>query len=92
MIKGIRIYPNKSGFLNVFDMQVCGAYGKTSMGADPKRPHTWWQVVTPNGDAISLNPKIHTVEEHKDGTITVKPSIVSKSWHGFLEKGVWRPV
>ena len=43
----------------------------------------------------------HTVTEHEDGTITVSPSIlitmrgpedVEKTWHGFLEKGIWREV
>jgi len=36
----------------------------------------------------------HVVAEHEDGTITVSPSILisdgKSSWHGFLEKGVWR--
>lgn len=39
----------------------------------------------------------HTVVEHEDGTITVSPSILStghhgKTWHGYLERGVWREV
>jgi hypothetical protein len=44
----------------------------------------------------------HEVEEHKDGTITVKPSILigghnrqtgaRKEWHGYLERGIWRQV
>ena len=38
----------------------------------------------------------HTIEEHKDGTITVSPSIVisigDATVHGFLEKGKWRDV
>lgn len=37
----------------------------------------------------------HTVTEHEDGMITVSPSILIKggdgsSWHGYLEKGMWR--
>ena len=36
----------------------------------------------------------HIVTEHEDGTITVAPSILitrhDGSWHGFLERGVWR--
>ena len=36
----------------------------------------------------------HKVVEHEDGTITVSPSILitrhDGSWHGFLERGVWR--
>jgi len=39
----------------------------------------------------------HTVVEHKDGTITVLPSILivagyagkATKWHGYLERGVW---
>lgn len=42
----------------------------------------------------------HEVTEHEDGTITVSPSILSRStwrgepieWHGYLERGVWREV
>lgn len=37
----------------------------------------------------------HKVTEHEDGTITVSPSILIAthdrgSWHGYLERGVWR--
>ena len=38
----------------------------------------------------------HTITEHEDGTITVSPSILFQShkgtWHGYLERGVWREV
>ena len=39
----------------------------------------------------------HQVVEHEDGTITVSPSIMMAggdgfTWHGFLERGVWREV
>jgi hypothetical protein len=39
----------------------------------------------------------HQVIEHEDGTITVSPSILishweGRSWHGYLERGVWREV
>lgn len=40
----------------------------------------------------------HQVTEHEDGTITVSPSIliskphINKSWHGYLERGIWREV
>jgi len=38
---------------------------------------------------------LHTVIEHEDGTITVSPSILvtghhGATWHGWLEKGIWR--
>ena len=43
----------------------------------------------------------HSVTEHEDGTITVNPSILhnaegkyhnptQKTWHGYLERGIWR--
>ncbi|HEX3747569.1 MAG TPA: hypothetical protein VHW09_26725 [Bryobacteraceae bacterium] len=37
----------------------------------------------------------HKVIEHEDGTISVSPSILVSngqgwSWHGYLERGVWR--
>ena len=43
----------------------------------------------------------HEVTEHKDGTITVSPSILVTThegtgrphiWHGYLERGIWREV
>ena len=51
---------------------------------------------TPNGHLANLVH--HEVTDHGDGTVTVSPSI-SVSWgalggevyHGFLERGVWRP-
>jgi len=58
--------------------------------------HGFLIVCTPNGEVGLLNPKIHTVTEHEDGTITVSPSILiyphhdGPGWHGFLERGVWR--
>lgn len=45
----------------------------------------------------SLNPELHSVTEHEDGTITVSPSIDLSQrdptfWHGWLERGVFRSV
>jgi hypothetical protein len=63
-----------------------GAYG-TGNGKD-------WYCTTPNG--LLGNLGAHQVEEHEDGTITVRPSILvtgggaDTSYHGFLERGVWR--
>lgn len=39
----------------------------------------------------------HNIVEHEDGTITVSPLMVIDhgargTWHGFLERGVWREV
>jgi hypothetical protein len=52
----------------------------------------WWGC-TPNG--LGANLLKHKTVEHEDGTITVSPSILvnagrEESWHGFLERGVWR--
>lgn len=52
----------------------------------------WWQVYAPDGSSCSLNPAIHSVTEHIDGTITVQPSIVTATWHGWLSDGVWESV
>jgi hypothetical protein len=63
-----------------------GAYGSAN-GRD-------WFCTTPNGMLGNLGA--HQVEEHEDGTITVRPSILvtggakEASHHGFLERGVWR--
>lgn len=55
-----------------------------------------WYCITPNGCFGNLAK--HAIAEHEDGTITVSPSILvsypnrsePKSWHGYLEKGMWR--
>lgn len=63
-----------------------GAYG-TDNGKD-------WYATTPNG--LYANLSLHAVTVHDDGTITVYPSILVEqgkngpSWHGYLERGVWR--
>lgn len=52
----------------------------------------WWLVTAPDGSGCSLNPAIHTVIEHSDGSISVTPSIVTRTWHGYLEAGIWRAI
>jgi hypothetical protein len=56
----------------------------------------YWMAFCPRcGIANLIN---HTVVEHEDGTITVSPSILvrysneGESWHGYLERGIWREV
>lgn len=56
-----------------------------------------WYCAVPmkHGGVASLTN--HTVVEHDDGTITVSPSILvptgqGRQWHGYLERGVWRPL
>lgn len=53
-----------------------------------------WVICCPNGLHGSLAR--HEVVEHEDGTITASPSILvtlahrGLSYHGYLERGVWR--
>lgn len=52
-----------------------------------------WMAETPNGLRGALSE--HDVVEHEDGTITVSPSILvtgQETWHGYLDRGVWREV
>lgn len=55
-----------------------------------------WYAMTPDGRLGNLSA--HNVTEHEDGTVTVSPSILVTggdspgSWHGFLERGIWREV
>lgn len=62
---------------------------------------TCWYIVAPMsyGFAIGRLTK-HTVREHEDGTISVRPNDGSSNsilitghrgeqWHGYIEKGVW---
>lgn len=60
-----------------------GAYGSRN-GKD-------WYGTTPTGLIGCLSK--HQITEHDDGTITVSPSILvtgETTWHGYLERGVWR--
>lgn len=65
-----------------------GDYGRHPNG-------TWF--ARPPGSQLG-NLSAHDVAEHEDGTITVSPSILitelgdGKTWHGYLERGVWREV
>ena len=51
-----------------------------------------WLCITPNGHFGDVSK--HAITEHADMTITVSPSILvtggGESWHGYLERGVWR--
>lgn len=60
-----------------------------------------WGVCCPVIGGIGLL-RLHTVREHEDGTITVAPGDGSsnsiligdgqRSWHGYIDHGVWREV
>ncbi len=93
--QGRRVMPNPEGWLPP-DLQP-GDYGRAvNPQAEGKRTG-WWNVCAPDGTAGSLDPEIHTVTEHEDGTVTVSPSIDFSqrrpgAFHGFLQRGVWRSV
>lgn len=57
-----------------------------------KRGSFWW-VCLPTGVLSRLDGR-WSICEHDDTTITVSPSIHDSpdGWHGYLERGVWRPV
>jgi hypothetical protein len=72
-----------------------GEYGKRADGA-------WYGCIPvpidANGFPLIANLSNHQINEHGDGTISVSPSILTTSkhrgltWHGYLERGVWREV
>jgi hypothetical protein len=85
-VQGTRLYETEGeeDFLYRIALSPC-SYGEI-------KGH--WYATTPNG--LFGNLGSHTVVEHEDGTITVSPSILVQkrldglSWHGYLERGVWR--
>lgn len=88
---GRRVMPDASGYVKSADVSAPGTYGRSTMlFRGQETSQNWWQVTAPDGSGVVLNPAIHRVTEHEDGTITVHPSIVTSSWHGWLERGVWR--
>lgn len=63
---------------------------------------TVWGYYSPDGNGIGTLVQ-HTVREHEDGTISVRPGDGSSNsilhqgarddvWHGYIEHGEWRPV
>jgi hypothetical protein len=54
---------------------------------------TVWGINVPGNGVGTL--RLHTVREHDDGTISVRPgdgssnSILQGTWHGYIEHGVW---
>jgi len=83
--QGRRVYPIDEA---IFPLDGPGTYGKDAEGS-------WW-VHVPIEGATGARISLHTVTEHEDGTITVSPSILMNfgrrgvTWHGYLERGVWR--
>jgi hypothetical protein len=88
---GRRVKCTPEGYLKGLDQP--GDYGRATSKWTKQYPQqSWWNVIAPDGSSCSLNPDIHTVTEHEDGTITVSPSIVTATWHGWLQRGIWRSV
>lgn len=67
-------------------------------GEYAKDAHGIWIVRPPHnaqGQSFTGSLRLHTIEEHDDGSITVMPSILQtygdheQVWHGFLQQGVW---
>jgi len=85
---GKRVATKEDGFLP--NLTEPGSYGRATAKRVQGTFASWWNVVAPDGSVVELNPAIHQVNEHDDGTITVWPSIVTRSWHGWLIGGVWK--
>ena len=87
-MQGRRVYPDGEGWFRLEE----GDYL-----FDPRSKH--WFARAPGCEMGDLSK--HDIVEHEDGTITVSPSILhteyegdmpTKTWHGYLERGVWREV
>lgn len=76
-------------------------------GANPASPvhqnleDTMWGFYSPDGNGIGTLT-LHTVREHEDGTISIRPgdgssnSVLHKGardvqWHGYVDHGRWEP-
>ena len=95
-VVGRRVHCNQEGYLSE-EINKPATYGRASAERVRGTRVGWWQVTTPDGHVGGLNPEVHTVTEHADGTITVTPSIDMSQrhpggWHGWLTQGVFRSV
>lgn len=94
--QGIRVMPNADGWLSR-EIDLPARYGRVTAEKGQRGSVGWWQVTTPDGSLGCLDPSVHTITEHEDGTITVEPSLnMSKrkpgGWHGWLRRGVFESV
>lgn len=92
--QGVRVHPRPDGFLDPALIDAPARYGR-AIAAEGAAG--WWQVTAPDGSGGSLDPRVHTIEEHEDGTITVSPSLDYSrrkpgGWHGWLRRGVFESV
>jgi hypothetical protein len=77
--QGQRVMPNADVYLISAEIDQPARYGRPTAERVRDTRAGWWQVTTPDGYVGSLNPQIHNVVEHEDGTITVTPSSASCS-------------
>jgi hypothetical protein len=92
-LQGRRVDVDDDGFM--IDFGRPGDYGhheRTLEQVHNCADQLYWNVCAPDGSSCKLDPSVHVVEEHSDGTISVTPSIVTKNWHGWLKHGVWESV
>jgi hypothetical protein len=85
--QGQRLYSLKDDWSDLLE----GCYYKLPSGE--------WAIYPPGGNFGTISPKVHSITEHEDGTVTMTPSILyhpwlngSNGWHGYLERGVWRRI
>ena len=95
--QGARVMPNVEGWLEAVEINKPATYGRATNPKAANGRSGWWQITAPDGCVGSLNPAVHQIEEHEDGTITVSPSLnYSKNkpggWHGWLRRGVFESV
>jgi hypothetical protein len=95
-MNGRRVYPP------VPDDEICDPLPCDLQGGDYWYDPIakYWMFVCPVSGYPIANLSAHKVIEHEDGTITVSPSILTYghyngqkiSWHGYLERGIWREI
>ncbi len=92
-LMGRRVPLDEDGFF--VDIGNPGDYGRINRTIEQVygfENQLYWQVFAPDGSCCALDPAVHEVIEHADGTISVHPSIVTKTWHGWLRNGIWTSV
>ena len=94
MTTGVRVPTDADGWLDPSDVHKPGRYGRATNARVINSRGNRWLVTAPDGLGCSLDPDVHSVTEHDDGTITVSPSVdLSRfrpgGWHGWLRRGVF---
>lgn len=90
MFPGRRVPVNSDGLMKDFGQP--GDYGRHERTLEQVHgcaDQLYWNVMAPDGSQCKLHPQVHRVIEHDDNSITVEPSIVTNTWHGWLHRGLW---